>query len=74
MAERILSCLYEAFERIPESLTPSNCGPVIPLSNQRALEIAGTMRSEKFEITVCTKYMKDPKETICGVMTRLDFV
>lgn len=36
-AERILSCLYEAFERVPESLTRSDGGPVIPSGYSKGL-------------------------------------
>lgn len=74
-AERILSHFYEAFESVPESLTQSYCGPVIPSGYSKGLlEILGIMRLEKSKITVCLNCMEDPEGTICEAMTKLDFV
>lgn len=64
-AERILSRLYEAFEKVPKSRAQSDCGPVIPSGHSKALKNSRYHEIRKIKITVCTNCMEDQEETIC---------
>lgn len=64
-AERILSHLYESFERVPKPMAQSDCGPVIPSGYWKALRNSRYHEIRKIKITVCTNCMEDREETIC---------
>lgn len=57
-AEKIVSLLYEAFERVSKSLAQSYCGPVIPSGYSKAFRSSRYHEIRKIKITVCTNCMR----------------
>lgn len=70
-AGRILSLLYEAFERVLSPWPSQTVALRFLLGIRRVSQILGSLRSEKSQITVCTNCREDPERTICEVMTGL---
>lgn len=71
--ERILSHLYEAFERVPESLTQSDYGPVVPSGYSKGLRNSRYHEIKNYSHSLY-KLHRGSRRDNCEVMTRPDFV